>query len=84
MNSRSTTRQTLTELLAGGALLLAAGMFLFSTKRGRALRVQAGKSVGGALGGQLGRWLGAQVGGHPIRVARAARRTRQLKALFGS
>jgi hypothetical protein len=61
-------------LLGGGALLAAAGAFLFGTERGRALRTRLGKQVGG----QLGKVVGAQIGGHPVRAAGLAQNARHL------
>lgn len=65
-------------LIGGGALLAAAGVLLFTTERGRALRTSLGKQAGGLLGASAGKLLGEQAGGHPITAARVARRTSDL------
>ncbi|MEY2934559.1 MAG: hypothetical protein RL033_5308 [Pseudomonadota bacterium] len=61
-------------LLGGGALLAAAGILLFTTRRGRTLRTRWGSQAGALLGRQVGRVVGAYVGGHPIQAARLAQR----------
>lgn len=66
-------------LLSGGALLAAAGVFLFTTERGRALRTRLGKQ----LGGQIGRVVGEQIGGHPVKAAGVAQTARELVSSGG-
>jgi hypothetical protein len=60
--------------IGAGATLAAVGIFLFSTRKGRALRAGWGRRAGALLGSQLGEVIGAQVGAHPVQAARLAAR----------